>query len=106
MVPVIKQISNQWDPSALYMINSQITIQRDSEQPPGSEEYFWTVYTVQDTLESQYKGTTIELLEEMIMIETSTPTIWDVIDTSWGIVILAFTVFLSKIARYLNVRER
>lgn len=40
------------------------------------------------------------------MIETVTPTIWDVIDTSWGIVILAFTVFLSKIARYLNVRER
>lgn len=36
MVPVIKRISNQWDPSALFMINSQITIQRDSEQPPGS----------------------------------------------------------------------
>ena len=34
------------------------------------------------------------------------PSIWDVINNAWGIVVVAFTVFLSKITRYLNVKKR
>lgn len=36
--------------------------------------------------------------------EVTEYTLWDIIDTSWGIFILTFTILLTKVTLYLNGR--
>ena len=40
------------------------------------------------------------------MIANSATSLWNMIDSSWGIFILSFTLILQKISHYLNIKER
>ena len=56
--------------------------------------------------DTNLKGLGFELLSESQYIESTDKTIWDIIDKSWGIFILFFSIMLQKITHYLNIKSR
>lgn len=42
----------------------------------------------------------------VLVLSTTADTIWDVIQNAWGLVILCFTVILTRFTTFMNVRQR
>ena len=40
------------------------------------------------------------------IIRQQSNTIWDIIDSTWGVCILCFTIVLSKISNFINLKRR
>lgn len=70
------------------------------------DEVLWTTYRYKTLDDTNLKGVGFELLSESQYIESTEKTIWDIIDTSWGIFILFFSIILQKITHYFNIKSR
>ncbi len=51
-------------------------------------------------------GLNIVLRNKIAVIETTSTTLFDLLQTVWGIATVCFTVLLAKAAKYINSRAR